>query len=467
MSTDGGVTLRAPRRERRPGPRDERAGRAEQPRSSCATAAGGGCGTARSPAGTGDGRPEPVYVIRHAESSDGVPWQPPATGCLEPRLPRARPTRAPWVLRDGGTLPHVVLLPRSRDYRDDPGHSYRIGYAESTTGSAGSAATTRPGSACRTTAGTPRWRPIRHLRARWRPAHALQRQRLREIRDRTCHRPPDRLRAPAFAEPRHVGRANVGDRERLSALIDGALDRSWLTNDGPLVDEFERRVAELSGTEHCVAVSNATVGLQLVARALDLSGQVIVPVVHVHRHRARTELDRPRARLRARSTATRTRSTRRPSRRRSPRPRRRSSACTSGAAPAPSRSWRRSRGARAAAASSTPRTRSAAPTRGGRSAGIGDAAVFSFHATKVVSAAEGGAITTNDEQLAAPAAARCATSGSPTTTPSAARHEREDERALRRHRHDLAGVARRLRRGEPPQLRRATRRELEASPGCG
>lgn len=82
---------------------------------------------------------------------------------------------------------------------------------------------------------------------------------------------------PAFAEPRHVGRPNIGDRERLSSLIEGALDRKWLTNDGPLVDDFERRVAEISGAEHCVAVSSATVGLQLVAHALGLTGQVIVP----------------------------------------------------------------------------------------------------------------------------------------------------------------------------------------------
>lgn len=82
---------------------------------------------------------------------------------------------------------------------------------------------------------------------------------------------------PAFAEPRHVGRPNIGDRARLSALIDDVLDRKWLTNDGPLVVEFEQRVAEINGTEHCIAVSSATVGLQLVARALGLSGQVIVP----------------------------------------------------------------------------------------------------------------------------------------------------------------------------------------------
>lgn len=81
----------------------------------------------------------------------------------------------------------------------------------------------------------------------------------------------------AFAEPRHVGRPNIGDRARLSGLIEGVLDRKWLTNDGPLVDEFEARVAEIAGVSHCIAVSSATVGLQLVARALGLTGEVIVP----------------------------------------------------------------------------------------------------------------------------------------------------------------------------------------------
>lgn len=81
----------------------------------------------------------------------------------------------------------------------------------------------------------------------------------------------------AFAEPRHVGRPNIGNRERLHERIDDLLDRRWLTNDGPLVREFEGRVAKLAGVEHCVAVANGTVGLELVIRALGLTGEVIVP----------------------------------------------------------------------------------------------------------------------------------------------------------------------------------------------
>jgi dTDP-4-amino-4,6-dideoxygalactose transaminase len=55
------------------------------------------------------------------------------------------------------------------------------------------------------------------------------------------------------------------------------LERSWYTNSGPLVEEFEERVATLLGVRHCIAVSNATVGLELVLKAVERAGDVIVP----------------------------------------------------------------------------------------------------------------------------------------------------------------------------------------------
>lgn len=82
---------------------------------------------------------------------------------------------------------------------------------------------------------------------------------------------------PAFSEPLHVGRPNIGDRARLMARLNEMLDRHWLTNNGPFVREFERRIADYVGVRHCVATCNATVALEIAARALDLSGEVIVP----------------------------------------------------------------------------------------------------------------------------------------------------------------------------------------------
>jgi dTDP-4-amino-4,6-dideoxygalactose transaminase len=82
---------------------------------------------------------------------------------------------------------------------------------------------------------------------------------------------------PAFNEALHVGRPNIGNRQAFLARVESALDRGSLTNDGPLVREFEAGIADLLGVEHCVAVCNATVGLEIAIRALGMTGDVIVP----------------------------------------------------------------------------------------------------------------------------------------------------------------------------------------------
>lgn len=83
--------------------------------------------------------------------------------------------------------------------------------------------------------------------------------------------------APLFAEKLHVGRPNVGDKARLLERIEDLVDRRWLTNNGPYVQAFERRVAALTGVRHCVAMANGTIGLEIMIRAAGLTGEVIVP----------------------------------------------------------------------------------------------------------------------------------------------------------------------------------------------
>jgi dTDP-4-amino-4,6-dideoxygalactose transaminase len=75
----------------------------------------------------------------------------------------------------------------------------------------------------------------------------------------------------------HVGRPNVGDRDAFLRRVNDMLDARWFSNDGPLVREFENRIRELVGVEHCVAMCNATVALEIAVKALELSGEVIVP----------------------------------------------------------------------------------------------------------------------------------------------------------------------------------------------
>ena len=82
---------------------------------------------------------------------------------------------------------------------------------------------------------------------------------------------------PAFDEPLHVGRPNIVNRDAFLRSIGEILDRHWLTNNGPVVQEFERRIAEYLGVKHCVAMCNGTIALEIAIRALGLQGEVIVP----------------------------------------------------------------------------------------------------------------------------------------------------------------------------------------------
>lgn len=80
-----------------------------------------------------------------------------------------------------------------------------------------------------------------------------------------------------FPNPLHVGRPNVGSRDRLFARLNTILDNVWLTNNGPLVREFEKQIAAFLRVKHCVAMCNGTVALELAIRALGMKGEVIVP----------------------------------------------------------------------------------------------------------------------------------------------------------------------------------------------
>ena len=82
---------------------------------------------------------------------------------------------------------------------------------------------------------------------------------------------------PAFDKQLHVGQPNIGDRVRFMNRIDDMFDRHWLTNNGPFVQEFEKKIAEFLGVKHCIAMCNATIALEIAIRALGLNGEVIVP----------------------------------------------------------------------------------------------------------------------------------------------------------------------------------------------
>lgn len=82
---------------------------------------------------------------------------------------------------------------------------------------------------------------------------------------------------PLFETIQHVGRPNVGNRDTLLNYINHIIDNRWFTNNGPLVQEFEYRIAKMVGVDHCIAMCNATIALEIAIRALDMRGEVIIP----------------------------------------------------------------------------------------------------------------------------------------------------------------------------------------------
>ncbi|MDB9304549.1 DegT/DnrJ/EryC1/StrS family aminotransferase [Nodularia spumigena CS-591/12] len=77
--------------------------------------------------------------------------------------------------------------------------------------------------------------------------------------------------------PIHVGRPNIGDRQSFLNRVNEILDRNWLTNNGPVVQEFEQKLAQYLGVRHVMAMCNGTVALEIAIRALELEGEVILP----------------------------------------------------------------------------------------------------------------------------------------------------------------------------------------------
>lgn len=82
---------------------------------------------------------------------------------------------------------------------------------------------------------------------------------------------------PQFADPKYVGTPTIPDRTMLHARLDRMLDARRLSNDGPFVQEFEDRLRRLNDGVEVVSVCNATVGMQLLLKALDVVGEVLLP----------------------------------------------------------------------------------------------------------------------------------------------------------------------------------------------
>lgn len=204
----------------------------------------------------------------------------------------------------------------------------------------------------------------------------------------------------AFTTPLPVGQLNMPDPDEFREMFEGIFARQFYTNHGPLEHAVDEALAAHFGVRHAISVVNGTVALMLLLRAMELSGEVIVPsftfpatvqsLVWAGLKPVFCDVDPETQMINARLVE---------------------------AAITPATSailgvhiWGRGCDPRGLEALAEARGlqllfdaahATSCTVEGQRIGGFGRAEIFSFHATKVLSGAEGGCITTNDDALAA------------------------------------------------------------------
>ncbi|MFU8814852.1 MAG: DegT/DnrJ/EryC1/StrS family aminotransferase [Pseudomonadales bacterium] len=81
----------------------------------------------------------------------------------------------------------------------------------------------------------------------------------------------------SFEAPVIVGEPVVDDVPGVLEDLGRVLNSRRLTNNGPWVQAFEEAVKQATRTKYCIATDNGTSALQIAARALALRGEIIVP----------------------------------------------------------------------------------------------------------------------------------------------------------------------------------------------
>src|SRR5450830_1647259 len=82
---------------------------------------------------------------------------------------------------------------------------------------------------------------------------------------------------PTFDKPLPIGQLYFPSWERYEAAFKGIFERQYYNNNGPLHHELEEKLQQFLGVKHVICVSNATFGLMMVADAMELTGKVILP----------------------------------------------------------------------------------------------------------------------------------------------------------------------------------------------
>ena len=73
----------------------------------------------------------------------------------------------------------------------------------------------------------------------------------------------------------NVTKTYLPNKEKYKKYVDEIYASGWITNNGPMVQELEKRLAKYLGVKNIVLVSNGTVALEIAYRTLDIKGYAI------------------------------------------------------------------------------------------------------------------------------------------------------------------------------------------------
>jgi len=73
----------------------------------------------------------------------------------------------------------------------------------------------------------------------------------------------------------HISKPFLPPKEEYDEYVKEIWCRNWITNHGPLVNNFELKLKDYLGVPHLLFVTNGTIALQVAYKALDISSEVI------------------------------------------------------------------------------------------------------------------------------------------------------------------------------------------------
>ncbi len=74
----------------------------------------------------------------------------------------------------------------------------------------------------------------------------------------------------------YVTKIYMPNKEKFKAYIDGIYESGWLTNNGPLIQQLEKRLEEYLGVKNLLCLSNGTDALQFAYRLLGLEDKEVI-----------------------------------------------------------------------------------------------------------------------------------------------------------------------------------------------